>query len=99
MDRHSEKGFLMNDEPVVTRVHFRFLRCQLPIILVVVAMTSFAAGYLIGVARQEKRLLNEFVINAARLGIIDYERLKELTEDADTNDADVVSRGDEPWAD
>ena len=68
-------------------------------ILIVIAMASFAAGYLIGVARQEKRLLNEFIINAARLGILDYDRLRELTEDAGTNDADVVSRGDEPWAD
>ena len=88
-----------DDGPTATRACLRFLRCRLPMILIVVAMASFAAGYLIGVARQEKRLLNEFVINAARLGILDYDRLRELTEDAGTNDAGVASRGGKLWAD
>ncbi len=43
---------------------------------------SFAAGYRVGTARQERRLLDEFLVNAARLGILDYDRLAELADGA-----------------
>lgn len=46
---------------------------------------SFVAGLRVGAARQEKRLLGEFLINASRLGIIDYGRLRELAEEPGAN--------------
>jgi phage-related minor tail protein len=52
---------------------------------------SFVAGYCLGESRQEKRLLNEFLVNAVNLGILDMERLRSLTEDADTNNTEIGS--------
>lgn len=46
----------------------------------IVAAVSFAAGYHFGAARQERRLLDEFIVNAASLGILDYDRLVELAD-------------------
>ena len=61
-------------------------RCRLALAVAIAAVVvSFASGYRLGVARQEKRLLREFVINAARLGIIDRERLRELADGDGTN--------------
>lgn len=64
--------------------------CLLAVMLVI-ASVAFTAGYRLGIARQESRLLNEFLINATNLGILDYERLRELTVDAESNDGAMQS--------
>lgn len=45
-----------------------------------IVLASFAAGYRLGVAHQEDSRLHEFVINAARQGILDYDRIKKLAD-------------------
>jgi len=60
-------------------------KCRLAMTTIAVIAVAYAVGYRMGGARQEKRLLNEFLVNAANLGIIDYDRLRALTEDAGTN--------------
>lgn len=64
------------------------------ILLAAACMITFAVGYRTGVARQERRLLDEFLINAARLGIIDVERLSELVEVGGTNTMDDAASDD-----
>jgi len=77
-----------------------------PVILIAISAilaaiaVAYTVGYRVGVAKQEKRLLNEFLVNAANLGIIDYNRLRELTEDVGTNtenrSASANGQGGEP---
>ena len=93
----------MNDPAMTTKTANRSRRRRLAIALVIVALSSgisFAVGYQVGLARQEKRLLNEFLVNAVNLGILDIERLRELTTDAGTimeNDAvSIHGRPGEP---
>ena len=72
-------------EPKTTAARHGICRLAIMPIAIAALAASFAAGYRVGVARQEQRLLRQFVINAARLGVLDCDRLKELTDDADTN--------------
>ncbi|MEI8121992.1 MAG: hypothetical protein WCI20_08055 [bacterium] len=58
-------------------------------IAVAAIAVAYTVGYRVGVAKQEKRLLNEFLVNAVNLGILDVERLRSLTEDADTNNTEA----------
>jgi len=69
-------------------------KCLLALVTIAVAAiaVAYTVGYRVGVARQEKRLLNEFLVNATSLGILNMERLRELTTDAGTNmENDAVS--------
>jgi hypothetical protein len=66
--------------------HYPSRRSRAPLVAIalatvaIVAAASFATGYHCGAARQGRRLLDEFVVNAARLGVLDYDRLAELTD-------------------
>jgi len=83
----NERSPDMNDANESKRaIRHRISRWPMVITVAIIASGfSFVAGYQVGVSRQETRLLNEFVVNATRLGIIDYDRLQELTEDSGTN--------------
>ena len=79
---------LTEDNPKAGRPQ-RAIRTALVWVAISAGITvTFAAGYRAGAARQERRLLDEFLVNATRLGILDVERLRVLVEAGGTNAID-----------
>lgn len=91
----------MNNDGAGTRKYGQLLKCRLPVVLAIAAcVASFGCGFWVSDRRLEdkvfeegRRQIGEFVVNTARLGILDYDRLTELVEGG-TNDDGVAGGGD-----
>lgn len=87
----------MTNDGAGTRKYGQLLKYSLPVVLAIAAcVASFGCGFWVSDRRLEskafeegQRQLGEFAVNAARLGILDYDRLTELVESG-TNDAGVA---------